>query len=394
MSGGRVGSRAWIALLGLSGSLSVIGMASIVPVLPALADAMRADFGAVQFVLSAYLLTLGLAQPLQGLLCDRYGRRPVMLAGFSTFATGGAAAALAPDLSWLIGARLVQALGASVGTVAARAMVRDTHEPEQAAVALSFITAVTGVAPIVSPIAGGLIVEGLGWRAIFWMHVGVALVLLAWMSRSMPETRPPSASSAAIMMPAGSIRALLRDRDFLGYTLIYGCANGVIYSFLTVGAAFFEAAFGIGPARFGLLWALLAVAYTSGAWIAGRNARHFGSRRVLWVGVVLTALGTAIFAVAALMRETSLAACLVALSILIAGNGMMSPLALAGAVSGHPGLAGLASGLSSSLAMMTTVAFSMATGALYRGTPGTIALLMGIGTLGVVLAAAVSRAPR
>lgn len=115
---------------------------------------------------------------------------------------------------------------------------------------------------------------------------------------------------------------------------------------------------------------------------------------MLWVGVVLTALGTAIFAVAALMRETSLAACLVALSILIAGNGMMSPLALAGAVSGHPGLAGLASGLSSSLAMMTTVAFSMATGALYRGTPGTIALLMGIGTLGVVLAAAVSRAPR
>ncbi|MGE0581663.1 MAG: multidrug effflux MFS transporter [Steroidobacteraceae bacterium] len=394
MKHGPAGSRGWIALLGISGGLSVVGMASLVPALPALAEALHADFGVVQFVLSAYLFALGLAQPVQGLLCDRYGRRPVMLAGFAAFALAGVAAALAPSLAWLIAARLVQALGVSVGTVAARAMVRDTHEPEQAAVALSFITAVMGLAPILSPIAGGYIVEAFGWRAIFWMHVAVALALLAWMCAAMPETRPGAQRAAGGDTLLRAYRVLFGDRRFLGYTLVYGCANGVIYAFLTVGAAFFERSFGIGPARFGLLWAMLAAAFTSGAWCAGRSARRYGAQRVLWAGVVLTALGAATFAVAALLHQPPLGAYLAALIIVIGGNGIMSPLALAGAVSEHPGLAGMASGLSGSLAMMVTVSFAVATGALYRGTPGSIAWLMGLGAAGVALAAFVSRARR
>ncbi len=395
MSRDPVGSRGWIVLLGLSSGLSVIGMASLVPALPALAVALNTDFGAVQFVLSAYLLALGLAQPLQGLLCDRYGRRPVMLAGFTTFAIGSAAAAISPGLPWLIAARLVQALGASVGTVAARAMVRDTHEPEQAAIALAFITAVMGLSPIVSPIAGGLIVEHLGWRAIFWMHLAVALALLAWMFAAMPETRsggPETTTGPALARDTGT---LLRDRRFLGYTLVYGCANGIIYAFLTVGAAFFERAFDIGPARFGLIWALMAAAFTCGAWSAANGARRFGAQRMLLGGVALTCVGSAIFAVAALLlRDPPLGAYLAALVIVIAGNGVMSPLALAGAVSDRPALAGLASGLSSSLAMLTTVLFAVVTGALYRGTADTIALLMVLGSVGVVFAARVSCARR
>lgn len=381
-------------LLGLTSGLSTFGMASLVPALPALATALDADFGAVQFVLSVYLLALGLAQPVQGMLCDRFGRRPVMLAGFSTFALGSAAAAFAPGLPWLIGARLVQALGVSVGTVAARAMVRDTHDPERAAVSLSFITAVMGLSPIVSPIAGGFIVEHLGWRAIFWLHVVVALALLAWMSAAMPETRPGSSRSGGRAALARGCALLLADRRFLGYTLVYGFANGVIYAFLTVGAAFFASEFGIGPAHFGLMWALLAAAFTAGAWSAGTGARRFGARRMLRGGVALTALGTAIFGVAALLRAPQVGGYLAALVLLIAGNGIMSPLALAGAVGEHPGLAGLASGLSSALAMLTTVMFAVLTGALYRGGPGTIALLMALGAAGVALAARISCARR
>jgi DHA1 family bicyclomycin/chloramphenicol resistance-like MFS transporter len=369
-------------------------MASVVPALPAIADALHADFGAVQFVLTAYLVALGLAQPVQGLLCDRIGRRPVMLAGFATFAAGSIAAALAPGLPWLVAGRFVQALGASVGTVVARAMVRDTHEAEKAAVALSFITAIMGLSPILSPLAGGLLVAQQGWRAIFWMHCAMSLAVLAWMFVAMPETRPEpfQARTGAGILHDGA--RLLSDRGFLGFTLLYGCANGIIYAFLTVGAAFFAHAYGIGPAHFGTLWAMLAAAFACGAWSAGRGARRFGSSRMMRGGVVLTALGAAIFTSAALLPEPPLAAYLSALAMIIAGNGVMSPLALAGAVSAHPAASGLASGLSSSLAMMMTVAFAIATGTLYRGTAGTIATLMVLGAAGVVFAARLSCARR
>ncbi|HNR22726.1 MAG TPA: Bcr/CflA family efflux MFS transporter [Steroidobacteraceae bacterium] len=387
MTRNRVGSRSWILLLGLVSGLSTFGMASLVPGLPVMASALRADYGSIQFVLSAYLLALGLAQPVQGLLCDRFGRRPVVLAGFIAFAVASIAAMFAPSLTLLVLARFVQALGASVGTVVARAMVRDTHEPERAAVALAFITAVMGISPILSPIFGGIVVEQFGWRALFAMHAVVAFALIAWMAVSLQETRvshTAPAHAAGIVSQAGQ---LLRDSHFLGYTMIYGCATGVIYAFITVGADLFEREFAIGPARFGLLWALLAAAFAAGAWFAGNGARRFGSRRVLHSGVAFTLLGAVIFAGAASLRDPRLGAYMLALIVLVAANGIVAPLSLAGAVSGHPDLAGLASGLSSSLAMLTTVAFAAVSGALYQGAAAPIAVLMIVGALGVAMAA-------
>jgi len=383
----RVGSRSWIVLLGLVSGLSTFGMSSLVPGLPVMANALQADYGTIQFVLSAYLLALGLAQPVQGLLCDRFGRRPVVLAGFVAFAVASVAAVFAPSLPLLIAARFVQALGASVGTVVARAMVRDTHEPERAAVALSFITAVMGISPILSPVFGGIVVERFGWRALFALHAIVAFALIAWMSVSLQETRASHAVPAHADGIASQGAQLLRDSRFLGYTMIYGCATGMIYAFITVGADLFEREFAIGPARFGLLWALLAAAFAAGAWFAGTGARRFGSRRVLRGGVVLTLAGAIVFAGAASLRAPQLGAYMLALIVLVAGNGIVAPLSLAGAVSGRPELAGLASGLSSSLAMLTTVAFAAISGALYQGSAAPVAVLMIVGALGAAIAA-------
>ena len=148
-----------IALLGVASGLSAFGMASVVPTLPTLSRALGADFGSLQFVVSAYLLGLGLFQPIQGLLCDRFGRRPVMLMGFSLFAAASLLASVASGLASLVLARFLQAMGVSVATVVSRAIVRDTFEPGPAAIALSFITAVMGVAPVIAPVIGGTVVE-------------------------------------------------------------------------------------------------------------------------------------------------------------------------------------------------------------------------------------------
>ena len=122
-------------------------MASVVPALPSLAKSLQADYATVQFVVSAYLLGLGLFQPVQGLLSDRFGRRPVLLAGYGVFLVASLAASFATDIAMVIAARFLQAMGVSVATVVTRAIVRDSFEPGPAATALSFITAVMGVAP-------------------------------------------------------------------------------------------------------------------------------------------------------------------------------------------------------------------------------------------------------
>jgi len=382
-----ISNKSWIALLGFASGLSAFGMASVIPALPALGAAMQAEFSSVQFVVSAYLLGLGLAQPVQGMLCDRYGRRPVLLTGFTVFAIASCAATFATSLPLLIAARFLQALGVSVATVVARAMVRDTHDPERGAVALAFITAVMGVAPILGPIAGGIVVAAWGWRAVFVMHALIAALLLGGMAWLLVETRPAHLRAMSLPQILRATQQLLGDRVFLGYTMVYGFANGGSFAFLTVGAVLFEQLFQLNPAQFGLLWAVLAVAYTIGAAAAGFLARRFGSAAVLRGGAALTLTSGLLFLAAALWHTPYLPAFMGALILFTVGSGLASPLALAGAVSNRPELAGVASGTSSSLAMLTCMAFAAVSGIIFSGSATSSGVLVaGAGALAWVAA--------
>ena len=372
---------AFIALLGLCSGLSAFGMASVVPALPALSRMLHASYGSIQFLVSGYLLGLALFQPLQGMLCDRFGRRPVLLLGFSIFAIASVAASLAASLPLLVLARFLQALGASVATVVSRAMVRDTHAPERAAVALSFISAVMGIAPILAPIAGGLVLDGFGWRGIFVMHSGMALILLLWMSFSLRETRPAMLLPPSVRQLLAGFAVLVRDPRFMGNTLTYGFVSGAMFSFITVGAEIFHINFGIGATKFALVWALLSFANMAGAAVAGTLARRIGTRRVMQFGMRLNIFSGALFLSVCLWPTPYLWAYLAALALQIASNGLVSPLALAGAVSDHPSLAGIASGLSSALAMLVSMFSAVAAGVFFSGSALSCAVQMLLGCI-------------
>lgn len=364
----------FIAMLGAASGLSAFGMASIVPMLPSLERALSTDFATLQFVVSAYLLGLGLFQPVQGVLCDRYGRRPVLLGGFLVFLVASLLASLAPSLPWLVLARFLQAMGVSVATVVSRAIVRDSYAPEPAAIAYSFITAVMGVSPVIAPLAGGVVSGLWGWRAVFWMHAAMAGCLLLLMYTQLRETRPATLQPMPIGQLVRAFGTLVRERRFLGYSLTYSFISGGSFVFVTIGAALFEKLFGLSSTAFGAIWASLAGAYVLGAASAGTLARRYGTRRVAKFGTWVNLVAAAAFCVAAALPQPLLPAFVFALALQTLANGLVSPLALAGAVGDHPAFAGVAAGLSSSIAMLVSMACAILTGALYDGTAGTTAV--------------------
>jgi DHA1 family bicyclomycin/chloramphenicol resistance-like MFS transporter len=361
--------------------LSAFGMASVVPALPLLSRELQADFSTVQFVVSSYLLGLGLFQPIQGLLCDRFGRRPVLLAGFGLFLVASLVASLATHIAMLVAARFLQAMGASVATVVTRAIVRDSFEPGPAATALSFITAVMGVAPVVAPFVGGLASDALGWRGIFWLHAAVAACVWVLLATQLRETRPAGTQAMTIGELLRGASVLLRQRSFLGHTLTYSAVSAAGFIFITVGADLYGRLFGLASSQFGALWSGLAVSYVVGAMAAGYLSRRLGSRRTTQAGIGCNFLATGLFAVAAFALVPNLWLFSGSLGLLMVANGVISPLALAGAVDEHPALAGVAAGLSSAVAMLLSMVSAIATGVLYDGTARPCALLMMVACL-------------
>ena len=156
-----------LLLLSIASSVSPFGMVVVVPTLHEVAQRYAVDAGTTQYLISAYLFGLGVAQPVCGSLADRFGRRVVMLTGFAVFAIASFLCAFVESIEVLIALRFAQAAGVSVGTVGSRAIVRDTHDAEGTVRALAFIATAMGVAPMIAPALGR------GGQRRIWVILGV-----------------------------------------------------------------------------------------------------------------------------------------------------------------------------------------------------------------------------
>ena len=375
-----------VLLLGVASGLSVFGMAIIVPSTNSIAEQFGAGFASVQFVVSAYLFGLAIAQPVSGVLCDRLGRRPVMLAGFALFTLASLVCAAAPTLWSLVLARFFQAVGVSVGTVTARAILRDTRDGEKMAEAMSYVAAIMGVAPVLAPMAGGFIDSVAGYRAIFFVTAAMGAAILLAMHVRLSETLSREHVPPGLNELLGNYRVLLKSRPFVGNTLIFGFKQGAFFSFLAVGAPFFETAFGMDARAFGLWWGMMAIAYIAGATLGARLTPRIGATRVMHLSVWMTLLAGILMLGVTNVTVLTPTMLLVPLGVLMVFAGSGTPGAMAGAVAPHPAMAGTASGLSSAVGLVVGGSFTVISGALYTGTFRPIGMLIFASTL----AAAVS----
>jgi EmrB/QacA subfamily drug resistance transporter len=160
--------------------------------LPSIRAHLHAGLEGLQWTVNAYTLTFAVLLLTGAALGERYGRRRLFTAGVGLFTAGSAAAALAPGIGWLIGARAVQGVGAAVLIPLTLTLLSAAVPPQRRGMALGIWGAVGGLAVAIGPLVGGAIVEGASWQWIFWLNVpiGVALMPFAW--TRLAESRGPS----------------------------------------------------------------------------------------------------------------------------------------------------------------------------------------------------------
>ena len=337
------------ALTVLLAALSAIGPLTTDMYLPSLPDIARqldASTAQVQLTISAYLIGFAVGQIFYGPVSDRHGRKPVLVAAIALYCVASLACALSTSIEMLIVARVFQALGGSGGIVLTRAIVRDIYSGARAGRELSLIGSVMALAPVLAPIAGGLVQTGFGWRATFLTLVIIGLLGAAIVLLLLPETLNVRAAEPV------SMRSMFRsycvvacNPSYLAYLGIASASYAGLFAWISGAAFVLQNLYGLTPFDFGVAFALGSIGYMTGSALAARMVIRVGLDGMLGVGGCACAAGGLGMVVAVAFGLTSSLSLVLPVAVYLAGLGMVLPQSIAGAMTPFSERAGAASSL-------------------------------------------------
>ncbi|MGO9418030.1 multidrug effflux MFS transporter [Roseiarcus sp.] len=371
----------------LLGGLSALPALATDMALPSV-SLVQADFGSspaeAASAIAVFLAGFSTAPLVVGPLADRFGRKPVMLAGLALFALASIGCALAPSIAVLIVARVLQGVGAGAVAILPRAIIRDLFEGREARLQLAAVSIVFSVAPLIGPTLGAALLAIGPWRLIYATHAVVAVTLgaftLAKLGESHDETMRRSLRPATIV--AGYRRALT-NRMCGGFSLIVGLVFAGLFAYVNVSPLLFIEGYGFSQAGFGGLFAMTASGVIAGSllntWLV---RRHASPRAVLDAALSAIALAGLTVFIASLGGHPSLVLVIAPVMIYISAFGLVMPNAVHEAIHPLPDIAGIASAVLVSAQMLFGALGGSLAAALYRdSSPLAIGLVMSAGGL-------------
>jgi DHA1 family bicyclomycin/chloramphenicol resistance-like MFS transporter len=330
-----------LLLVAMTG-VAPISLYMLVPALPVLATVFGRDISIAQMTVSLYMVGIACSQIIMGPLSDRFGRRPVLLAGLGLMVLASAACIFAESLPQLIAARFLQALGGATGMVVSRAIIRDLYSRERIGSMISLVIAVMMIAQMLSPLTGGLLETAFGWRSIFYVITAASLAIAVAIAVTLPETRRDRLEAGGFR---GDVGNLLKSRAFIGYVLCQVLASQIIFTFAGGGPYVVVMQMGRSSAEYGAWFATTGFAYLIGNLFCVRFAPRHSLERLIWFGLALQLAGSLlnlIWGVAGLNQTPSW---LFGTQMLVMfANAFVMSNSAAGAISVRPEAAGTASG--------------------------------------------------
>lgn len=374
-----------LLLLASLAALGALATNIMLPAFPAMAREFGVTPGDLAWTLSIFFIVFAVGQLFVGPLADAWGRAPFVVGGLAVFVAGSILCALAPSLPVLIVGRAVQALGACAASVLARAIARDLYHGPELTRALALVMIAMAAAPGFSPALGTGMAAAFGWRSTFVL-VAVAGILVALHYRRSagetlsPERRRPARPRAIAI----TFLELAIDPRFIFPALAVSLVIGCLYSFFGAAPAILMVDMGLSATGLSIFFAVTVLVVFASGLMAAPLARRWSASKVGMVGILIAMVG-GLWLVLQSGTSTQLHF-MAAVTLFLAGMGLINPIGTAIALEPFGDRAGIASALLGFLQMACAAIGTALIGALSVG-PATAFVWVVLG--GTILAGAV-----
>lgn len=342
----------WVMMLGVMIAIGPLSIDMYLPAFPSMAEDFGVNVGTIAKSVPAYFLGLVFGQLFYGPFSDRIGRvRPLYL-GMSIFITASIICATTNNAYVLFIARTLQALGACVTTVVTRAAIRDTLNPVQSARAFSLMVLVMGVAPILAPSLGALILKVADWHGIFWFLASFGVLNLLLTKCFLKETlKPENRNTRPMSESFGQYFALMKDRTFMLPAVASGLLQGAFFIYLSISSELFMVNYRLTEHQFAIAFGVNAFGFIALTQVNQFLTKRFHLVNLLRTGAVIQLAAAGVLLILGLIfgGKANFYWVFASLFICIAGLGLTQPNATALALAFQKKRAGLASALQGAL---------------------------------------------
>ncbi|MGJ7548321.1 multidrug effflux MFS transporter [Pseudomonas alloputida] len=362
-------TRCYVLLLLLISLLGVFPLDVILPSVPLMARDFRVDAQYIAYSISLFAVGVAISQTIIGPLSDRMGRKRLLIAGLVVSVAGAVGCTLATSYQGFMFFRLLQAVGCGC-FVLSQALVQDRFNGHQRNAMRILMTSASGLFISLSPLAGSVLQQYLGWAGSFQVFVVLAIVVLALAFRLLQE-KPTSSGSAGVL---NSYQALLKDRAFLVSSLFSCLAFACHFSFVVVSPLLLIEQLGLTEFAFSIVFLGYGLAYLIGGFIASwLNCRIAMHAQVGW-GFALIGLAGLALCLVVTLHELGVFSLLLPLVLCTIGTTIVRPAATSHALGLHPERAGAAASLNNTMLFAFGGGASMLVASMRNSLPMSLAL--------------------
>lgn len=342
-----------IFILGILAALGPFSIDMYLPGFQKIAQEFITTESKVAFTLTSYFFGIAIGQLIYGPLVDRYGRKRPLIIGLLIYVLAAIGCGMSNSIEMLIIMRLIQALGGCVGMVASSAIISDVYERAEMAKAFSSLVLVMGIAPIIAPTIGGLVITAYSWRFIFYALSIFAILLIIMLVFTLPETRKPDKSVS--LLPSRIImgyKEIMVNKQFILYTLVASISMSVLFIFISSASVIYQVNYLVDERTFGIIFGINAFGFISGSFTNSRLLNIYSMPALTkFAATIICVFAALLLITVTIFPKPPYAVFSVAFFIMLFFTGFVSPNASAGYLAPFKHNSGYASALAGAIRM-------------------------------------------